>query len=260
MIWLGWLALAMPAFAADDDARARELFTTGRELYETGRYEEAITVWSESYDLSNKPLLLLNLANAYERAGQFENALEALTGYEPDAAPDEADEIAARITSLRTRAEVERKEREALEAEKRAREAELEAERRRAEELERRMAEKGSPPPILPIAVTGVGVGLLATGTVSGLRASSARSTLKDPAVCGPSGLCTSEGEAAAKAQRNAALLADVTLATGLVATAVGGVLFVRHVGRARKKGGDGAALWASPTAGGAHLGVSGAF
>ncbi len=265
MFWLGLLALAAPAWAAeDDDTRARELFATGRDLYDDGRYEEAITVWTEAYDLSDKPLLLLNLGNAYERAGQFQPALDALEGYLPHAEAVEVDELEARIGSLRTRAEVERKEREALEAEKRAKEAELEAERRRAEDLERQMAEASQkrPAPILPAVVTGAGVGLLATGTVSGIRAASARSTLNDPAVCGPSGICTSEAADAAKTQRSAALLADVTLATGVLATAAGGVLFVRHFTKNRSSGEEGAkaALWASPEVGGARVGVSGAF
>ncbi len=78
------LSLA-PSFAraqivASPDARARELYLQGDREYQAGRYEQAVAAFQEAYRLSGRPLLLFNLANAYERLGRYAEALEALRG------------------------------------------------------------------------------------------------------------------------------------------------------------------------------------
>jgi Tetratricopeptide repeat len=93
------------------DAHARELYLQGDQAYAEGRYEAAIALFRDAYRLSARPLLLFNLANAYERIGRLEEALEALEGYLPSAAGDERDEIDARIVSLRARVDASREAR-----------------------------------------------------------------------------------------------------------------------------------------------------
>ena len=95
-----FLLVASPAFAQPGatDERARELYLLGDDLYSQGRYEEALAAFEEAYRLSERPLLLFNIANAQERSGQWQGAIESLEGYLPHA--DEA-ERAAQTTSER---------------------------------------------------------------------------------------------------------------------------------------------------------------
>lgn len=88
-----------------DDARARDLFREGDDLYAQGRYEEALANFQEAYELSQRPLLLYNIANAQERAGQWDDAIATLERYLPHAYDAEQERIESRIESLRRRAE-----------------------------------------------------------------------------------------------------------------------------------------------------------
>jgi len=90
---------------APRNARARELYLRGDRLYTEGRYEAAVEAFQESYHLSGRPLLLFNLANAYERLARYEEALAALRDYAPHAPVEEEDQIRARLRSLTRRAE-----------------------------------------------------------------------------------------------------------------------------------------------------------
>ena len=72
------LAAVAPEALAQDattEARAKELYENGAALYEEGRYEEAILAWEEAYRLSSRPVLLFNIANAYERLGRGRGAV-----------------------------------------------------------------------------------------------------------------------------------------------------------------------------------------
>ncbi|MCB9677807.1 MAG: hypothetical protein H6737_22075 [Alphaproteobacteria bacterium] len=263
MWWVVLLAMSStPAHAQDDEARAKELFRDGRDLYDRGKYEDAIRAWSEAYDLSAKPLLLYNLSNAYERTAQLDKALDALTRYRADAPPTEAATLDARIAALELRAEESRRERELADAERKAREEELEAQRKRTEELERQRAEaavaaesRGGGAPILPIVTTAGGGVLLGVGAITGVGVAKARSRLKDPAICGESGICKADAEDDLALQRRMGLVTDLLLTGGVAAAAVGGVLFVRHAKKSRSP-----SVWAAPGADGATVGVSGAF
>ena len=56
-----------PGVSSDDDEKARLLFKEGDGHYAAGRYEKAIELFEQAYELSKRPDLLFNLANAYER-------------------------------------------------------------------------------------------------------------------------------------------------------------------------------------------------
>ena len=91
--------------AVDDtaEAEARNLFSHGRDAYEHGRYEDAIKKWEEAWRLSRRPLLLANLANAYERLGDLQYAAELLAQYLDLAPEEERDSLQARIAQLEAR-------------------------------------------------------------------------------------------------------------------------------------------------------------
>ena len=91
------------SLAQSDDARARLLFDNGHQLYMEGRYEDALAAWTEAYALSQRPLILFNMANAYERNGQLEKAVAVLNRYRAYAQPDEQEVILRRIKNMEQR-------------------------------------------------------------------------------------------------------------------------------------------------------------
>ena len=78
-------SMATPALAdpKGDDAeqRAQKLYEVGDDHYAAGRYEEAVVHFQQAYELSPQPALLFNMANAYERMGEYEKAAEHLRRY-----------------------------------------------------------------------------------------------------------------------------------------------------------------------------------
>jgi tetratricopeptide (TPR) repeat protein len=81
------LAIGLPAQPASaqqqpvEDTRARELFLEGEAHYAAGRYELAAERYLEAYELSDRPELLFNVGNAYERLGDYERAAKYLGEY-----------------------------------------------------------------------------------------------------------------------------------------------------------------------------------
>ena len=230
VVCVGWTPSGTEAYAeeppaaTDDQLRAKELYGNGVTLYEEGLYEDAIAAWEQAYALSNKALLLYNIANAYERLGELQRALDSLNRYRAFAPLDE---------------------KEALD--------------RRMRNIERRMEELAlqAPPTVVtrpsepaPIATTpvetsgsgGLGAapivfiagGAVATGTgvVFGLGALSAR---KDAtAVCRDSDLgvlCPDSASAAITKDATQSLLADISLGVGVVCTGVGLTLALTQAG-----------------------------
>ena len=67
--------------APNPDQRARDLYEEGREKYRLAKYDEAAKAFAESYELSGRSALLLNLAAAHERAGNTSDAIDTLKQY-----------------------------------------------------------------------------------------------------------------------------------------------------------------------------------
>jgi len=88
----------------DPERVARELFRQGRDAYTAGRFEDARELFQRSYDLSGRPGLLYNIAQAAERTRDDEHALR-LYGEFLEAVPDapERDFVEARIAFLSER-------------------------------------------------------------------------------------------------------------------------------------------------------------
>ncbi len=195
--------------------RAKELYQNGSLLYDEGRYEDAIIAFQEAYRLSEQPKLLYNIAQAQERLGRYQDALDTLSRY---------------------RAYAPAEEREALD--------------RRIRNLERRLEEQGtSTPPaptateqpapapvpapepdsggvrVLPIALYAVGGVGLGAGALLGLNARSARAEAEALCVGGDAGALCPAGAADALAQdKRSSLLADLSFGVGAVGL-IGGTL-----------------------------------
>ncbi|MCO4771969.1 MAG: tetratricopeptide repeat protein [Deltaproteobacteria bacterium] len=91
------------AHAAEDD-RARELFENGKRLYDEGLYKDAVAAWQAAYDLSpDRHLLLFNIANAFERLGRYQEALDHLNRYRALAPADERETLERRMRSIERR-------------------------------------------------------------------------------------------------------------------------------------------------------------
>jgi len=97
--------LTARADQTEDDLRARQLYDNGAILYDEGRYEDAIVAWQEAWNLSERPLLLYNIANAQERLGLWRDALETLNRYRAYAKPEERARLERRINNLERRLE-----------------------------------------------------------------------------------------------------------------------------------------------------------
>jgi tetratricopeptide (TPR) repeat protein len=63
------------------DREARALFKAGEAAFAEGRFEQAIDYFERSYELSHRPVLLLNIASAADRIRQDRVSLGALEQY-----------------------------------------------------------------------------------------------------------------------------------------------------------------------------------
>ncbi len=61
-----------------NDTAARGRFDAGLAFYEDGRFEEALVEFEAAWQLSQRPEMLINIANAAERALKFDIAIEHL--------------------------------------------------------------------------------------------------------------------------------------------------------------------------------------
>lgn len=97
-----------PTAASADDkkqdsaalAEARKLFEQGNADYSAGRYVLAAERFTRAYQLSGAPALLFNLANTYERAGDYEKAAHYLRMYLEGGSVHDATSVKARLQRL----------------------------------------------------------------------------------------------------------------------------------------------------------------
>lgn len=183
-----------------DDQRALQHYEIGERHYNEGSYEEAISQWLAAYRLSPRPLILFNIANAYERLGRYEEAIDALERYRAEAPPEEHAQLDARLTHLRERA---------------------------------RGGGGGGGDLLVPgIVVGAVGVATIAAGIVFGALALDARDRLQDPAggACRASGdrlVCGGDAGGLFSDAETFALAADIGLIGGGVVLATGLLLVI---------------------------------
>jgi tetratricopeptide (TPR) repeat protein len=157
--------LSASSAAAQDEAaerRALALFEQAEESYEAGDLERAVELLLEARSIyADEPVLLYNLARAYEGLGRLEEALESYRVYlreEPN--PPARGAIEQRVAAIEEQL-----------ASRRALESEREELARRARENERRSVEDEPSAGAWPWVVMSVGVAGLATATVFGVLA-----------------------------------------------------------------------------------------
>ena len=171
---------ATPAYAQGKpsaqtpQARGAELFNKGAEAYRRGEFQQAATLLLEAYGLDPQPVLLYNLARAYEGLGNLDAAIDTYTRYlEADPKAPDRGAIEQKVGTLKRQ----RDERLALEKQRDAERARADEAKAKAER-DRQAAPAPAPPPErspspFPYVVAGVGVAGLAAGAVFGLMATS---------------------------------------------------------------------------------------
>lgn len=212
--------LVASAHAGDDDARARELYENGAILYDEGRYEDAVAAWSEAYRLSNRPGLLFNIANAEERLGRYQEALDHLNRYRAFAEESERETLDRRIANLERRLEAVRAEAAANPT-------------TTPPPTEPVVTTPSPPPPVekkaklspLPFVLFGVGGASAITGGVFGGMAVGARSDAGGACTAvGDQTYCPESASTALQRDHTDSLLADVFFGVA-AASAIGGVV-----------------------------------
>jgi hypothetical protein len=224
------------AHAQATDQRARDLYVQGDRYYAEGRYELAVQAFAESYQLSGRPLLLFNLANALERIGRYTEALDALRRYQPSAPPHEQMALRTRIATLEQRA-------------------------------------AQAPPPVTTASsgdsslmvtgfvVGGAGVALTVVGIAMGVLALDARALAQSGCVASEAGtVCDGSVRGALEEDATFALVADLGVGVGAAALAAGVVLVIIGATSGPSAAPAAAVPYVAPRAEGAEVGVVVAF
>lgn len=221
--------LFSPALQAEPASRGVEtgapdavrLFHESSELYLKGEFGKAAEKLEQAYALERSPILLYNLARAYEGAGRLADAADAYERYLlADPAASARASLEERVRSLRR----ELRERKRLEEER------VLAERRREEIFRQRRhdLERQSTWSLAPWLLGGAGT--LGLGTALGL--SMAASAKADAAERDPTQLGTADKNDAARSLTTAA---NATAVVGGALLLVGGLWAVFDVLRAER-------------------------
>lgn len=162
-------ALAQPGGTQQSRDKALELFRQSEDEYRQGRFEEAARLLEEAHRLHGEPVLLYNLARAYEGMGERDKAVDAYQRF-LDGSPDAKDRgaIEKRIETLKKEIEEHRR---------------VERDKQRLEREKRsppppppppREVESASPDP-WPWITAGAGIALIGTGAVFGVLSGAKR-------------------------------------------------------------------------------------
>jgi len=86
-------------------ADARDHFRRGQAAYQQGNYDLAITEWLAGYQIEQRAEFQYNLAQAYERLGRLQDAVNSLQAFVGSADPDDSSysDATARLASLQQR-------------------------------------------------------------------------------------------------------------------------------------------------------------
>jgi tetratricopeptide (TPR) repeat protein len=146
-------SVARAAPPSDDGKRAVQLFEQSAAAYDAGQFAKAAELLKEAYRLRPDPVLLYNLARAYEGMGALPDAVKAYSDFlAADPTAKDRGAIEARITTLR--AQIDEQDR---------------LQRQAAERERQREAPRPSAASPIPWIVAGVGGAGLVTGAVFGV-------------------------------------------------------------------------------------------
>jgi len=252
-----------------DRREAKRLFNQAHLAYRRGDYEEAILKWEQSFELSGEPLIFLSIANAYERLGDAERALDYLTRWRKKAPRREHEELDQRIESLERRVEDERadEERRKREEEERIAEEKRRLDEERQAKLEKlREQEQEKDTGVWTIAgwsMVGTGAAAVIAGLVMDGVAASKRPNEEEACTqSGPGLLCRDALRSDIESSNTLAIAGDATWIVGSLVAAGGVVVLLTLATGDDGDATDGADAkllpWVGPNGGG--VGVVGRF
>ena len=233
------LAAAQPVLAQDDpwdgqdpEQRAKELYQNGAILYEEGRYEDAVVAWNEAYHLSQRPALLYNIANAQERLGLWQEALDTLNRYRAYAGAGQRDSLDRRITNL------ERRLQEGGTTETPTDTGTETVAPMLGQAPTGKPTRSTSSSRVLPLALLGGGAVFMTAGTAFGLSAAGARRAASESCTTVDAGTwCLEEADTALSRDRRNSVIADVGFLLGTAGLASGGVMLMLDMGSGTRLG-----------------------
>jgi tetratricopeptide (TPR) repeat protein len=195
---------------------AASLYARSATAYKLGHFAEAVKLLEQAYGLSHAPVLLYNLARAYEGMGATEEAASAYERYlkeEPN--PPDRGAIQTRITTLRGEIE-ERRAMQAQRDEERARAQRERAEREAQDKILNTAADRN--PSAAPWIVAGIGV---VAGVAAGVVLGELALHRHSEAEANPAGVAAfdqqGQAETFATASNVAFIAGGVVAATGIV-------------------------------------------
>jgi len=258
--------------AAEEEAKAK--YQAGKQAFRLGEYDEAIELWKEAYRLKDNPAFLFNIGLAYREKGDLPRAVQFLENYLKDAPANASNraEVEARVKELKKliddqKAASKRPPNEPVEltgdnpggpagtggTDPTAPEGDgAGATSDGASSATLGAAAGGSLGPvdeprddrrgggglrIAGLATAGVGVALVGTGVVFGMKASSAQDEVQGEIDMGAA--WTQELEDKDADGRSAARLSTITLGLGAAAVVSGGVLFYLGLRKGKTESSD---------------------
>jgi tetratricopeptide (TPR) repeat protein len=235
--------------------QARALFVEGEAHYQAGRYVLAAERFLKAYELSGKPALLFNLANTYERAGDYEKAAKYLRLYLDGGEVHDVTSVRARLQRLELAASEQKKNAEA------AKNADTNTTPASAPAAVDAPVTKDRPSRV-PYYVAGGGVVVGVAATLAfGLRARSERSEIASLCADQAGGMiCPPEAESHLNSERRYALLSDIGIGVAAASAATGLIYYLatRDSGADREPSHQ--ALSIVPSAGGVGFVATGRF
>ena len=223
LVFCALLALTSVAHAQTHPSEGHTLSEQAKSAFDRGDFVEAARLLEEAYRVKPWPVLLYNLARAYQQAGNKARAVDAYERYlaaEPTAT--DAGAVRESIRQLNEQIARDRELEQQATAAKESATAEADAKRRALEDAERarRAADEATErerhkPSALPWVTTAIGVGGIAVGFVFGGLANSAHaSAVSDASVS------TAQSDQASA--QSFALAANVLFVAGGTITLIG--------------------------------------
>jgi tetratricopeptide (TPR) repeat protein len=203
--------------APTDNARALALYKDSTKAYQEDRFQDAVNLLTEAYSLQQEPVILFNLARAYEGLGDLESAVESYSRYlEREPTTPDRKSIEQRIATLgkliEARKALERQRDEERVRAEEARKAAEEAQRRAALEEEQR---HGAGP--WPWVVAGAGVAGVGVGVVFGVLSHNRYESAVGDAYRGPAQSDYSAAQTNANVANGAFIAGGVLVAAGAI-------------------------------------------
>ena len=93
---------ATPVAPVDADNRPKQLFESGVQSFEEGRFPEALASFEQAYRLKPHPLVQVNIANCYDKLNQPADALEHFEAFlaSAEGSPAQREEVRAAVARL----------------------------------------------------------------------------------------------------------------------------------------------------------------